>query len=176
MRPVSILRIPQISWHWHGPPTCLSMSLFRGSHHGMLSAPFRTSGLNSEMILFPRTPWTISQTQSGPSNSDIFDRMHLLRISGISDSVFSATRMYHPLQVISVRQRLFTKVHMHYYWSGLPVYIKEYCKLCTICSHTKPVRHRLTDFSSKLLIPESLEFYFDGFNRKSLSLPVTPRF
>src|SRR5882672_3718704 len=31
---------------------------------------------------------------------------------------------------------------MHYYWSGLLVYVKGYCKLCTTCSHAKPVHHK----------------------------------
>jgi len=43
---------------------------------------------------------------------------------------------------------------MHYYWSGLPVYIKDYCKSCTICSCTKPVRHRPYGLLKQLPIPE----------------------
>src|SRR5882672_1995742 len=43
---------------------------------------------------------------------------------------------------------------MHYYWSGLPVYIKDYCKMCTICSHTKPVHHRPYRLLKQLLIPK----------------------
>src|SRR5467141_3057571 len=43
---------------------------------------------------------------------------------------------------------------MHYYWSGLPVYVKDYCKSCTTCSHTKPVRHRPYGILKQLLIPE----------------------
>src|SRR5882672_5585207 len=46
------------------------------------------------------------------------------------------------------------QVHMHYYWSGLPVYIKDYCKSCTICSHAKPVRHRPYGLLKQLPIPE----------------------
>src|SRR5467141_772775 len=43
---------------------------------------------------------------------------------------------------------------MHYYWSGLPVYVKDYCKSCTTCSHTKPVRHRPYGLLKQLPIPE----------------------
>src|SRR5882724_1798601 len=31
---------------------------------------------------------------------------------------------------------------MHYYWPRLPVFIKDYCKSYTICSHAKPVHHK----------------------------------
>ena len=43
---------------------------------------------------------------------------------------------------------------MHYYWSGLPVYVKDYCKLCTTCSHAKPVCHRPYRLLKQLPIPE----------------------
>src|SRR5882672_974407 len=43
---------------------------------------------------------------------------------------------------------------MHYYLSGLPVYIKDYCKSCTICSCAKPVCHRPYRLLKQLLIPE----------------------
>src|SRR5882724_7306187 len=31
---------------------------------------------------------------------------------------------------------------MHYYWPGLPVHIKNYCKSCVTCSRAKPVCHK----------------------------------
>src|SRR6266850_4984064 len=43
---------------------------------------------------------------------------------------------------------------MHYYWSGLLVYVKDYCKLCTICSHAKPVCHRPYRLLKQLPIPK----------------------
>src|SRR5882672_7066496 len=43
---------------------------------------------------------------------------------------------------------------MHYYWSGLPVYLKDYCKSCTICSHAKPVCHKPYRLLKQLLIPK----------------------
>src|SRR5882724_6946736 len=46
------------------------------------------------------------------------------------------------------------QVCMQYYWSGLPVYIKEYCKSCTTCSHTKPVHHKPYGLLKQLPIPE----------------------
>src|SRR5882724_6651299 len=43
---------------------------------------------------------------------------------------------------------------MQYCWSRLPVYIKDYCKLCTTCSCTKPVRHKPYGLLKQLLIPK----------------------
>jgi len=43
---------------------------------------------------------------------------------------------------------------MHYYWPGLPVYVKDYCKSCVTCSHAKPVRHKPYGLLKQLLIPE----------------------
>src|SRR5882672_3820741 len=43
---------------------------------------------------------------------------------------------------------------MHYYWSGLPVYVKDYCKSCTICSHAKPMCHRSYGLLKQTPIPE----------------------
>src|SRR5467141_2080188 len=78
----------------------------------MLKGSIPTFSLNSEMILFPQNTLTISQTPSGPSilmvyytTSDAF----MFQIQAISHSVFFSTRTTTPLQVTSVRQRLFTK-------------------------------------------------------------------
>src|SRR5882724_8872587 len=53
---------------------------------------------------------------------------------------------------------------MQYYWSGLLVYIKDYCKSCTTCSHAKPVRHKPYGLLKQLPIPEkpwnSISMYF----------------
>src|SRR5882724_3271121 len=43
---------------------------------------------------------------------------------------------------------------MQYYWSRLPVYIKDYCKSCTTCSHAKPVCHKPYGLLKQLPIPE----------------------
>src|SRR5882724_11588390 len=43
---------------------------------------------------------------------------------------------------------------MQYYWSGLPVFVKDYCKSCTICSHAKPVHHKPYGLLKQLLIPK----------------------
>src|SRR5467141_5432999 len=48
----------------------------------------------------------------------------------------------HPLAGHFSQTKTLYQVCMHYYWSGLPVYVKDYCKLSTICSHAKPVCHR----------------------------------
>src|SRR5882724_4857448 len=46
------------------------------------------------------------------------------------------------------------QVHRHYYWPGLPVYVKDYCKLCTICSRAKPMRQKPYRLLKQLPIPE----------------------
>src|SRR5467141_1245901 len=43
---------------------------------------------------------------------------------------------------------------MHYYWSRLPIYVKDYCKLCTICPCAKLVFHRPYGLLKQLPIPE----------------------
>src|SRR5882724_5837984 len=43
---------------------------------------------------------------------------------------------------------------MQYYWSGLPVYVKDYCKSCTTCSHAKPVHHKPYGLLKQLPISE----------------------
>ena len=41
-----------------------------------------------------------------------------------------------------------------YYWLGLQAYIKDYCKLCTMCVHAKPVCHKPYRLLKQLLVPE----------------------
>src|SRR5467141_471993 len=60
----------------------------------------------------------------------------------------------HPLAGHFGQTKTLYQVSMHYYWSGLPVYIKDYCKSCTICSHAKPVRHRPYRLLKQLPIPK----------------------
>src|SRR5882672_6886194 len=100
--------------NWHHPSELLPYlsQSFVDLSSWMLKGSILTFGLNSEMILFPQNTSTINLTPSGPSipmvyyaTSDAFT----FRILAISDSVFFSTRMTTPFQVISVRQRLFTK-------------------------------------------------------------------
>src|SRR5882724_486494 len=43
---------------------------------------------------------------------------------------------------------------MHYYWPRLPIYVKDYCKLCLIFSHAKPVCHKPYGLLKQLSIPK----------------------
>src|SRR5882724_7654772 len=61
----------------------------------------------------------------------------------------------HPLAGHFSQMKTLDQVHMQYYWSGLPVYIKDYCKLCTTCSHAKPVCHKPYGLLKQLPIPET---------------------
>jgi len=60
----------------------------------------------------------------------------------------------HPLAGHFSQTKTLYQVHMQYYWSGLPVYVKDYCKSCTTCSHAKPVRHKPYGLLKQLPIPE----------------------
>src|SRR5712664_4750537 len=60
----------------------------------------------------------------------------------------------HPLAGHFGQTKTLYQVRMHYYWSGLPVYVKDYCKSCTICSRAKPVRHKPYGLLKQLPIPE----------------------
>src|SRR5882672_11329163 len=61
---------------------------------------------------------------------------------------------HHPLAGHFGQTKTLYQVQMHYYWSRLPVNIKDYCKSCTICSCTKPVCHRPYRLLKQLPIPE----------------------
>src|SRR5882724_12070925 len=70
----------------------------------------------------------------------------------------------HPLAGHFGQTKTLHQVHMQYYWSRLPVYVKNYCKLCTTCSHAKPVCHKPYGLLKQLPIPEkpwnSISMYF----------------
>src|SRR5882724_12970089 len=114
-----------------------------------------TSKLNSKRILFMPNTSTISQTQSGPSilmvHSTTSD-VSMSQNSEILDSVYFSIHTTTPLQDIPARQRDSTKSECTL--SGLPVYVKEYCKSCTICSHAKPMFQKPCRLLKQLLIPK----------------------
>jgi len=60
----------------------------------------------------------------------------------------------HPLAGHFGQTKTFHQVHMQYYWSGLPVYVKDYCKSCITCSCIKPVRHKPYGLLKQLPIPK----------------------
>src|SRR5882672_9742997 len=60
----------------------------------------------------------------------------------------------HPLAGHCGQTKTLHPVRMHYYWSRLPVYVKDYCKSCTICSRAKPVCHRPYGLLKQLPIPK----------------------
>jgi len=60
----------------------------------------------------------------------------------------------HPLAGHFCQTKTLHQVHMQYYWSRLPVSIKNYCKSCTTCSHAKPVCHKPYRLLKQLLIPK----------------------
>jgi len=76
-----------------------------------------------------------------------------------------------PLQDISVRWRPFIKSACNkYYWSGLSVYVKNYCILCTTFSMPNLCATNPTDFSSNFQFLRTLEFHIHGFHREAPSI------
>ena len=62
----------------------------------------------------------------------------------------------HPLAGHYGQSKTLYQVHLNYYWPGLLTYVKNYCKLCTICSCAKPVCHRPYGLLKQLPIPKRL--------------------
>src|SRR5882724_10783707 len=60
----------------------------------------------------------------------------------------------HPLAGHFGQTKTLHQVRQHYYWPGLPIYVKDYSRLCTICSHAKPVHHKPYGLLKQLPIPE----------------------
>src|SRR5882724_7565255 len=58
----------------------------------------------------------------------------------------------HPLAGHFSQTKTLHQVWMHYYWPRLLVFVKDYCKSCTICSRTKPVHHKPYRLLKQLLI------------------------
>ena len=60
----------------------------------------------------------------------------------------------HPLADHFSQTKTLHTVCMQYAWPGLPVFVKDYCKLCTTCSCAKPMCHRLYGLLTQLLVAE----------------------
>src|SRR6266481_8399767 len=60
----------------------------------------------------------------------------------------------HPLAGHYSQAKTLYQVCLNYYWPRLPVFVKDYCKSCTMCSRAKPVHHRPYGLLKQLLIPE----------------------
>ncbi len=60
----------------------------------------------------------------------------------------------HPLAGHYGQSKTLYQVCFNYYWPGLPTYVKNYCKLCTICSCAKPMHHRPYGLLKQVPIPE----------------------
>ena len=45
-------------------------------------------------------------------------------------------------------------IRREYVWPGLRDFVKDYCKSCTTCMHSKPQHHRPYGFLKQLPIPE----------------------
>src|SRR6266481_2952173 len=60
----------------------------------------------------------------------------------------------HPLAGHYGQSKTLYQVCLNYYWPGLLTYVKNYCKLCTICSRAKPMHHRPYRLLKQLPIPK----------------------
>src|SRR5882724_8832161 len=61
---------------------------------------------------------------------------------------------YHPLAGHFGQTKTLHQVQRHYYWPGLPIYFKDYCRSCTICSQAKLMHHKPYGLLKQLPIPE----------------------
>src|SRR5882724_10017370 len=95
------------------------------------------------------------------SDSWTLDPDGLLRNSGriyVPDSGSLQLRVLqyshdHPLAGHFGQMKTLHQVRMHYCWPRLPVFVKDYCKSCTICSRTKPVCQKPYGLLKQLPIP-----------------------
>jgi len=138
----------------------------------MLKGSILTFSLNSERIPFQAEhlniqsePWTLDPDGLLRNSRCIYvlDSRNLqLCVSPVSHNHllagnFSQTKPLH-------------QVHMHYYWPGLPSYVKDYCRSCTICSMPNLCATNLMDFSNNFDSQEALEFHIHGFHREAPSI------
>ncbi len=115
-----------------------------------------TLSLNYETTQFPQNTPT-SQTLSGPLIPMVYYATKdesMFWIPTTYNYVFSNTHMIICLQDNYGQSKTLYQVHLNYYWPGLPTYVKNYCKSCTICSHAKPMCHRPYGLLKQLPIPE----------------------
>src|SRR5882724_12547324 len=60
----------------------------------------------------------------------------------------------HPLAGHFGQTKMLHQVRQHYFWPGLPIYVKDYCRSCTTCSQAKPMCHKPYGLLKQLPIPE----------------------
>jgi len=60
----------------------------------------------------------------------------------------------HPLAGHFGQTKMLYQVRQHYFWPGLPIYVKDYCRSCTTCSRAKPVCHKPYGLLKQLPIPK----------------------
>jgi len=120
--------------NWHCPPSYCPIypSPSWISHHGWLKGSIPTSGLQLWDDPVSAEHLTTQSAPSDPQSRSLLCHSDALHSeAGQSPTLCSSALAYYPLQVISVRQRLFTKVHMHYLCPDLPgLHQKTICKLC----------------------------------------------
>src|SRR5882724_87873 len=117
--------------------------------HSDIRTQLREDPISTEHLDNQSEPWTL-------------DPDGLLRITGCIYVLDSGNlRLHvlqyshdHPLAGHYGQTKTLYQVCRHYYWPGLPVYVRDYCKLCTICSHAKPMCHKPYGLLKQLLIPE----------------------
>src|SRR5882672_5848896 len=137
--------------------TTLSIPVLRGSL--IMDAERLHSDIWSQLRDYPISAEHLN-TQSDPTWT--LDPDGLLRHSGriyVPDSGNLRLRVLqyshdHPLAGHFGQTKTLHQVRMHYYWSGLPNYVKDYCKSCTTCSRAKPVCHKPYGLLKQLPIPE----------------------
>jgi len=143
----------------------------------MLKGSIPTSVSTLEGSHFCRTPRQSVRPQVALNPDGLLCHLRHIYVLNSSNllTTCSPVLTWHPLAGNFGQTKTLHQVHMQYYSSRLPVYVKDYCKSCTTCSRTKPVCHKPYGLLKQLLIPEkpwnskSMDFI-----ESSLHLPVTP--
>src|SRR5882724_10927481 len=160
---------------WHHPSELLPYQSqpFMDLSSWMLKGSIPTFGLNSERIPLPKNTSITSQTPVGPLTQMVYfatSDTSMSQTLAIFDYMFFNIHMIIPLQVISVRQKHFTK-------SECTITGPDFClcqKLLQVMCHLFPCQTRApqTLWTSQATSNsrEALEFHIHGFHREAPSI------
>src|SRR5882724_9627364 len=99
----------------------------------MLSSSSPTSKLSSKRILYPMNTLVFSQTQTEPLIPMVYlGQIYVPNTDNLQLRVLQYSHD-HPLAEHFSQKKLLHQVQQHYFWPGLPIYVKDYCRSCTIC-------------------------------------------
>src|SRR5882724_9654133 len=100
--------------------------------HSNIQSQIREDPISTEHLDKQSDPWTLDPNGLLKNSGQIYIldsrslRLHVLQYSHD-----------HPLAGHFGQTKTLHQVQMHCYWPGLLVFVKDYCKSCTICSRAK---------------------------------------